>query len=341
MMNQTYYHGLCVKSITGDIQEKEKKKLEEWLMISENNKNEYQKLIDVWENSIPQKEPVLPDADVEWVALANRIEREKETVMPVKKINKYKILSIFTQNIRFNPIYAFSTAVVILAFALFFISKQNNPVSQNLIFISQKETRKIQLSDGSTVLLNSLSRLECIKPFNDNVREIKLQGEAYFSVVHEKRPFIITTDNARITVLGTKFDVKASDEKTSVVVREGHVKLSQNRDNGKDVDLFKSQKSVVLKDLEPRSPVTVDSDYLLEWMNGKFVFDRTSLSEIVIDLQRYYKVRINFSDEKIKPLTLTGVFNKDNLENILSAICIANGLNYKKVNEGYLIIKDS
>jgi ferric-dicitrate binding protein FerR (iron transport regulator) len=219
--------------------------------------------------------------------------------------------------------------------------RQNHPVSQNVIISSERENRILQLPDGSTVLLNSLSRLEYLVPFNEKAREIKLTGEGYFSVIHEKRPFIITTDNARISVLGTKFDVKSSDEKTSVVVREGHVKLSQSRGNLKEVDLLSGQKSIVIKNQDPGTPVNVNSDYLLEWMNGKFVYDRTPLYEIIDDLQRYYNVKISFSDNKIKPLTLTGAFNKDNLENILSAICIANGLNYRKVNGEYLIIQDS
>jgi ferric-dicitrate binding protein FerR (iron transport regulator) len=327
MMNYTYYRGLCVKSITGDLQQNEKKKLEDWLLISDENKKEYQKMIDLWRNSIPKQEPVLPDVDLGWFAMANRIEREKETGISLKKPNKNKILYFFTSGIRFNPIYAGAAAMLIIAFALFFMLRQNHPVSQNVIFSSERENRILQLPDGSTVLLNSLSRLEYLEPFNEKAREIKLTGEGYFSVIHEKRPFIITTDNARISVLGTKFDVKSSDEKTSVVVREGHVKLSQSRGNLKEVDLLSGQKSIVIKNQDPGAPVNVNSDYLLEWMNGKFVYDRTPLYEIIDDLQRYYNVKISFSD--------------DNLENILSAICIANGLNYRKVNGEYLIIQDS
>ena len=341
MMNYTYYRGLCVKSFTGNIQENEKKKLEDWLMISDENKKEYQKMIDIWRNSIPKQEPVLPDVDEGWFAISKRIEKEKEFNMYYKKINKFEILSVFSNGFLFKPIYASAVIMLIIAFALFLMPKQYHPVVKNMIFTSERQNRTVQLPDGSTVLLNSISHLEYVKPFNEKVREVKLKGEGYFSVIHEKRPFIITTENARITVLGTKFDVKYSDEKTSVVVREGHVKLSQSGGNLKEVDLLSGQKSIVIKDQEPRAPALVNTDYLLEWMNGKFVYDRTPLFEIVDDLQRYYNVRINFSNDKIKPLTLTGAFAKDNLENILSAICIANGLNYRKVNGGYLIIQDS
>jgi len=338
MMNYNYYRELCIKSFTGNIHKSEIKKLEDWLLISDNNRKEYQKMVDLWQNSIPKQGPVIPDIDEEWLALSNRIENEKELSMSFKKPYKYQRQSLFITGIRFKPIYAGAIVTLIIAFALFFMLKQNSPVSKNIIFVSKQINRTVQLPDGSTVLLNSISHLEYAEPFDKKIREVKLIGEGYFSVVHEKRPFIITTDNARISVVGTKFDVKSNDDKTSVVVREGHVKLSQNRGNLKEIDLLSGQKSIVIKDQEPCIPVTVNADYLLEWMKGKFVFDRTPLFEIVDDLQRYYNVRINFSDDNIKPLTLTGTFSKDNLENILSAICIANGLNYKKVNGGYLII---
>lgn len=336
MMNQTYYQGLCIKSLTGNIQNNEKKKLEDWLLISDENKKEYQKMMDIWRYSIQKQEPVLPKLDEEWLAISNRI--EKESNVSFNKHNKYAILSVFTNSHQFKPIYAGAAVVMIFAFALFLMLKQNNPVAKKVILASELKNRTIQLPDGSTVLLNSLSCLEYVEPFNEKAREVKLKGEGYFSVIHEKRPFIITTDNARITVVGTKFDVKSSDEKTSVIVREGHVKLSQNGRNLKEVDLLSGQKSTVINNQEPRKPVIVNTDYLLEWMNGKFVYDRTPLFEIIDDLQRYYNVRINFSDDKIKLTTLTGAFAKDNLENILSAICIANGLNYRKISGGYLII---
>jgi len=338
-MNYSYYQRLCIKSITGDIQENEKKKLDAWFLVSEENKKEYQKMADLWRNSISQQEPIFPDIDDEWIKIANRIENEKETIKSLKIINKYNISSFFTPAFRLNTVYV-GVAALIIAFVLFLTLRQNNPVAQNVFFSSERVNRTIQLPDGSTVLLNCLSHVEYSEPMNKNVREIKLKGEGYFSVIHEKRPFIITTDNARITVVGTKFDVKTGNEKTSVVVREGYVKLSQSRGNLKEIDLLSGQKSIVIKDQEPRAPIFVNSDFLLEWMNGKFVYDRTPLYEIADDLQKYYNVRISFSDDKIKPLTLTGTFTKDNLENILSEICIANGLNYRKVNGEYFIRQD-
>jgi ferric-dicitrate binding protein FerR (iron transport regulator) len=338
MMNYNYSRILCIKSITGNIQKNEIKKLEDWLLISDENRKVYQNMNDLWRNSIPKQAPIIPDVDEEWLALSNRIENKTELSMSFKKIHKYQLPSLFTTGIRFKPIYAGAIITLIIAFALFFMLKQNPPVSKNVIFVSKQSNRTVQLPDGSTVLLNSISHLEYAEPFNEKIREVKLKGEGYFSVIHEKRPFVITTDNARITVVGTKFDVKSNDDKTSVVVREGHVKLSQNRGNLKEVDLLIGQKSTVIKDQEPCIPVTVNADYLLEWMKGKFVYDRTPLFEIFDDLQKYYNVKINFSDDNIKPITLTGTFSKDNLENILSAICIANGLNYKKVNGEYLII---
>ena len=150
MMNYTYYQGLCVKSFTGNILENEKKKLDDWIQISEKNKKEYQKMIDIWQNSIPKQAPVLPDIDEEWFAISNRIENGSN--MSLKKLRKYEILSVFTTGIRFKPIYVGAVVTMVIAFALFFMIKQNHPVTKNVIYASERDNRIVHLLDGSTVL---------------------------------------------------------------------------------------------------------------------------------------------------------------------------------------------
>jgi transmembrane sensor len=340
MMNDNFYRGLCIKSITGDIRETDKKKLDDWLLSSDENMKEYGKLLDIWRNSSHGEEPPMPDIDEEWLALANRMEKEEENKMISIEHKKYKTLEGFLSGLKLKPVFSAVAAVIILVCIFFFLTRQNQQTAKNVSLISDKELRTIQLPDGSTILLNSSSRVEYSDPFNEKMREIRLSGEGYFSVVHQNHPFVIITENARIIVVGTKFNVKSENEKTSVVVREGHVRLSRKTDELKEVDLLSGQKSIVEKDHEPSQPVNVNADYLLDWINGKFVYERTPLGEIVDELQKYYKVKISFTDDSFKSLTLSGAFYRNNLENILSALCLANGLNYKKVKDGYLIRQD-
>ena len=79
------------------------------------------------------------------------------------------------------------------------------------------ETASIQLSDGSMVELNSGSTIKYARSFGDE-RRVSLQGEAFFDVEKETRPFIVETFNGSVRVLGTTFNVKAWDDESKTVV---------------------------------------------------------------------------------------------------------------------------
>ena len=88
---------------------------------------------------------------------------------------------------------------------------------------------KIRLPDGSFVYLNAESRMEYPALFSDSLRVVKLMGEAYFEIAKDrKRPFVVHTDDLKITALGTAFNVRAfqEDEQVSVSLTEGRVRVS-------------------------------------------------------------------------------------------------------------------
>ena len=79
----------------------------------------------------------------------------------------------------------------------------------------------VEFPDGSVAFLNHNSSVEYDKDFSS--RNIKLDGEAFFSVTKDETPFTITTDFAEITVLGTEFNVKSEKEEIDVEVEHGMV----------------------------------------------------------------------------------------------------------------------
>ena len=165
---------------------------------------------------------------------------------------------------------------------------------------------------------------------------VSLKGEAYFSVAKNGKPFTITTENAKITVLGTKFDVLTRDENTRVVVNEGRVSFSPKM-NLEGVYLSKNQMSIINKNSEPTKPKDVDSDFFLSWMKGDMVFYRTPLNEISGDLKRRFNINISLKSDTLKKYTLTGSFKNNNADSTLSMICLALGLDFEKQNDSYII----
>lgn len=354
---------LFIKSITGNISEEEEKLLKQWLNESKQNRKDYETFIAIWESISTVKPHQMPEIDKEWSSLYERLklyENKLQTnaLTPINNIltllQKVKIKSLFIPKLK--PALNLALIIFFMIICLIFLNKENSnsklTSQSNLktIITKNKEHKNFVLPDGSKVFLNGASSVKFYKKFNEVVRQINLTGEAYFSVVKDHRPFVVITNNAKVTVLGTKFDVWARNEKTRVVVKEGKVALSSKKDNGKKVDLSSGQLSYISKDMEPVQPTKVNADNFLGWMNGKLVFNHTPLKEILNELEIFYDVKLNVENNNIANYTLSGTFELSNtsdiaskgygnynIDSILSMICLSLQLDYEKKQGEYFI----
>lgn len=85
------------------------------------------------------------------------------------------------------------------------------------------EQRSIQLDDGSTLELNTRSKVAV--HFCAHERDITLvAGQALFHVAKDPlRPFVVTSGSTHVRAVGTEFDVYQKDSDTIVTVVEGRV----------------------------------------------------------------------------------------------------------------------
>jgi len=344
-MNKTELRRLYVKSITGNLDEAEKRELDMLLAQSDVNRIEFEKIKSVWERSAIDKKVEMPDIDYEWESLTEKIRKVNEEKEYEKESIFNKIL-VFTKSM-FKPMWKPALAglfIVAISLTVLLLPGKEELANFKTITTLNNDRQTIQLPDGSTVKLNSGSSIEFPDKFTGEKREVKLEGEAFFSVTKNGKPFVITTDNARVTVLGTEFNVWTRDEKTKVIVREGRVSFEQIMANNENVILSKNQESIITKSSKPSAPENVNADYLLGWMDNKLVFNRTSLNEIVGELERFYNVKVALEDNKLSDLSLTGSFEDPEVDNVLNMICLALGLEHSKIDnkidqkqESYLI----
>ncbi len=160
---------------------------------------------------------------------------------------------------------------------------------------------QLVLSDGTKVWLNAASSIRYPVCFSGKERRVTVVGEAYLEVAKDAaHPFIVTTRQSNITVLGTSFDVKAyPDEpvdKTSLV--EGLVKVG-------DV-LLRPGAQVVVDCKRSITVGTANLEEALAWKNGLFVFQSECLESITRKLSRWYNVDIVFTDNTLKNIRFTG-----------------------------------
>lgn len=159
------------------------------------------------------------------------------------------------------------------------------------------------LPDSSVVFLGAGSKLSYPAHFRDGIRDIRLEGEAFFEVTHHsKQPFIIRTGDIHTQVLGTSFKVTAFDGvPLEVAVATGKVGVSDNK-GSKSRELAKLTPGMKIR-YDSRTDQTslgkVDVYSLENWKAGDLSFEEQPISAIVQDFQRRFDVKIDFADKEV------------------------------------------
>ena len=229
----------------------------------------------------------------------------------------------------------FVGAFLLIALTYLPITKIMNTVNINSDLGIREKV--ISLSDGSKIYLNAGSRLSYSKDYDSESRKVSLNGEAYFDVKKGINPFIISTEYAEITVLGTKFNVRSRDDGFEVGVNEGAVKV-QNDLQSMEI----SQGEQI--DVNPEYPKTFSTsktaDFYPGWKNNKIICDNSSLLKICDELERIYNIKINFQNESQKNIPISGIINlnPNNLESVLSSISLLSKREFKLRGDSYIVL---
>lgn len=179
-------------------------------------------------------------------------------------------------------------------------SKSTNELEYHLIKIPRGGGYSLVLADGSRVFLNAASQLKFPVVFAENERRVYLEGEAYFDVVQDKgKSFIVEAGGVEIQVLGTEFDVRAYSEEEEVLTTlvEGKVRIAVDETN---VALLPSEQAVWIPSKEKMEVKQVDVERFIGWKNGRWVFNKTPIWQIMNELCRWYDLKVEYSNEESK-----------------------------------------
>jgi transmembrane sensor len=247
------------------------------------------------------------------------------------------------------PIIKAAASVLVILTAAYFYQFAYEPQESEIAEVvpihyatSEDEQREITLGDGSTIRLNSNSEILISSGYMSEGREIELQGEAYFDVVHNPdRPFIIHANESVIEVLGTSFNVKSYEAMQSiqVAVTEGRVAFkrgSEPADEQNSVLLEKGQYGYL--DLN-NNKFSVDDFAIknyLAWMSGRLVFEDLSLGRVCLQLNRLYEVNCTFENESLTDLKLTANFSDESLDKTLSVVALTLDIGFR-INDSEVV----
>jgi transmembrane sensor len=191
----------------------------------------------------------------------------------------------------------------------------------------QRET--ITLADGTELTLAPGSRVRLGAGYGQPRRELWLDGEAMFVVVHDAtRPFVVRTANAVTVDVGTRFVVRAypEDRSVRVAVVDGAVALS---DSGVGAGVRATLRPGMVGRVEASGVTTVaqpaDIEAYTAWTHGELVFDKTPVRGAIAELARWYGVDIELADSSVAHGTITGSFEHEPVDDVLKVVAATIG----------------
>jgi transmembrane sensor len=212
--------------------------------------------------------------------------------------------------------------------------------------INQKGTRsQIRLADGSVVWLNADSHLRFPKAFTGDLREVTLEGEAFFKVTHNpKQPFVVRLATGSVRVLGTSFNIRAypgdSTVETSVVTgrvafvakpvateqQPGSKTTAVQKDTLFLTPNTKAIQSLTRQSVAREPTVAVNQ---IAWTESKLVFRNTPMGEVAKTLERWYGTPVTLERESLRHCPLTGTFQNQSLREVMNLIAMTNRFQYE------------
>ena len=202
------------------------------------------------------------------------------------------------------------------------------------------ETKTFLLPDGSTVILNANSHVTFPKDWDGRpVREIWLEGEAYFSVVHKKnqQPFKVSTQGGiAVEVLGTTFNVYHRAIKTKVVLNSGQISLSFPVDK-KEKKILMKPGELVEYQKDTYSTRVVDPRMYAAWTEKKIILNQTSLREMIRMAKDNYGIDIDVPLEKMLDQTVSGSMPLGDAESFVNQVARVFQLRVVHENNKFLL----
>lgn len=298
---------LLVKYLVGETDADENAAVENWLKADEKNLNYYNGFKKIWEDSLLiAAENKTINEDAAWKRLQNRIHEKDVPVITLKKSSIHWLRIV-------------ASILLISTLGWLGYSYFENKSANTLIQVyATSTTLNDTLPDGTTVTLNKNSSLSYTSTFKGSTRPVTLKGEAFFNVSPDKtKPFIITINDVTVQVVGTSFNVKNKNGKTTVAVETGIVKVSKNKDQ---VELRHGEK-VIIADQKSELVQSISKGRLYNYYRNKeLVCDETPLQELVEALNEIYNVNIIIKNPSLKEKTLTTVFKDQSLDQVLEVI---------------------
>lgn len=237
--------------------------------------------------------------------------------------------------------YAAAVAAVVLASVLTYFITSSHDDTRTVLLTAKGSVGEFQLPDGSTVRLNSDSRLSYTSGdfSSSGKRRVNIEGEAFFDVVKDpSHPFVVKMSNMEVEVLGTSFDVRnySFSKAEEVVLLKGKVKVNGLK-TGKPVTLEPDQRLVFDKGTGSCSVENSSAINYCRWYEPRLKVENEPLGDILITIGRKYCMDLKINPDVDTSTRLSLTLYNDRLEEIMPVIGFLTGINWFVTNNTLII----
>lgn len=197
----------------------------------------------------------------------------------------------------------------------------------------------IKLDDGTKVWVNAETKLKYPVAFVGDRREVVLEGEAFFDVAKNEKPFIVETSFGDVRVLGTAFGISAYASESESYTTLVRGKVSVEREGGEPVVILPGEQVVTSKDGKMIKQ-QVDVEEFVGWKDGIYVFKEKSLGEIMKTLERWYNISVDFQEKSLVDLPFTGNLKRyDDINVFFDALTRTGDMKYRVEGNQVILFK--
>ncbi len=370
---------LLGKQLSGEITEKERNELQQLIHENEDDLSYLVEFLEgYWKKRFPVKKGEEEVAfNEKWDKLSARILNENISGNAGEDDQTgYRELKRYKRSFWYKAAAVLLILVGISRYYLYRHSPPHAKLQEYVITAGGGVKKHIVMPDGTGIWLNADSRLSYNNEFAYKNREVWLEGEALFEVKKDAEiPFTVQAQGITVSVLGTEFNIQAyknePDVQTTLI--SGKVQVSLNKDPGKKIILSPREKLTVMREentmenssadstgrekskrlpLIPEAnelkyqvqtlPVNpADSNFFTEtaWVDNKLAFVYEPFSEVTKKMERRYGVHILFKDDGLKKVVMSGVFDKETVNQALQVLQMITHFNYQAKGDSIYLYK--
>ena len=357
---------LLSRNLSGDATESDKEELSRLLQQHPELMQQYEMLHQLWPANTPANEEPVENDKINRILQLSAAEKAVDSPIhtPVLKIVKWRKVAAWA---------AVLTGLGLCLWLFMDWNRKEHTLAANEIIAPKGSKTRTLLPDGSTVWLNAGSRI-VYADFSGPVREVTLEGEAFFDVVHsvspktnQKKPFIVHAGKIDIKVLGTAFNVKSySDEKTiETTLMRGLVQITRKDDKQAAPVYLHPNEKIVLPAGKPDGesgagtiPSGADNKKAVQgiihidstlkenqhietaWVYNRLEFRGENFEQLARRLERWYNIRIYFDDDAVRQLVFNGSLENETVEQAFAALRAAVPFN-AAIQNNEIFIKSS